>query len=165
MNISELLAGLVSGILLTFLGFIAKNYFIPWFRDFISDNLDLSGKWHCHVKNPGGNIQEMTMILKQRGNLIKGNISIIKYLINEKLPEIKEYKVSGEIKTRLVVLNAYNTQKQAMGVHTELLEIIDGNILKGLGLWFSATQKVIQSNQFEWNRIITNSKKHIQNTA
>ena len=165
MNISELLTGILSGILLTLLGFITKSFFIPWLRDLIGNNLDLSGKWYCQVHNPSGNVQDMTMVLKQRGNILKGNISIIKNLVNEKLPELKEFKVTGEIKTRLIILNAYYTQKHSMGAHTELLEIIDGRTLKGIGLWFSQTQKVIQSNQFEWNRIVTKNKDHLESTA
>lgn len=153
MNTSDVLAGIISGILLTFGGFLTKKYFLPWLRNLITDSLDLTGKWHCHFTSPAGSLHEVTMTLKHRGSKLAGDMAIIKYLRNTKIPEIKKYSVNGELRTKFVILNAHNIKKQAMGAHTELLEIIDGKTLKGVGLWFSATDKIIQSLQFEWNRI------------
>jgi len=153
MNISDVLAGIISGILLTLGGFLAKKYFLPWLRNILTDGLDITGKWHCHFTSPAESLHEITMTIKHRGSKLSGDMVIIKYLLNTTIPEIKKYSVSGELRTKLVILNAHNINKQTMGSHTELLEIIDGKKLKGIGLWFSAANKIIQSQQFEWNRI------------
>lgn len=153
MNIYDLLTGVLSGIFLTLLGFLTKRYVIPGIRYWISESLDLSGQWYCYVQNPSGNTQDMTLDVKQRGNTLGGTIVVIKHLSSKNETEIKRYSASGEVRTKLVILNAHNVQKQAIGAHTELLEIIDGKTLKGLGLWFSATEQIIQSNRFEWKRV------------
>ena len=149
----SILIGISSAAIFALLGVLIKNILIPWINTITYHGVNISGHWYTKTILPSGNVQDMTMILKQRGQNINGEIRITKHLQKTGNTEIKNFSVKGEIKDRFLIFNAKNVDKQAIGIHSELLEVIgDARTLKGCGIWYSITNKCIQSYNFEWTK-------------
>ena len=149
----SILIGITSAAIFALLGIIIKKLFIPWINTITYQGVDISGVWHTKVELPSKNVQDMTMTLKQSGLNIVGKIRIVKHLIKTGTTEIKIFSVKAEMKDRFLILNAKNIDKHAIGLHTALFEVIgDARTLKGQGIWYSITNKCIQTNEFEWTK-------------
>lgn len=150
--IESVLASVTGAILLAVLGYFLKHQIIPIARNVLNRQLDLSGTWYCSFVTPAGNPHQLTLKLKQRWCDLGGRILVIKHIKATGARETMTYIVRGEARERLVVLLARNIMRQSIGVHIALLEAKGGGVMQGLGLWYSATNKVIQSMEFEWCR-------------
>jgi len=149
----SLLASLVAGALWALLGVVTKRRLIPKIRAYLSDELDLAGKWHCRFVTPAGNVHEVTLDLNQRWRTLEGRMTVVKHIRTAGTTEIKTFVVRGDVRDRFVLLHGRNIEKQAVGVDTELLEVVgDGRAMRGITSWYSVTNNMIQSCECEWVR-------------
>lgn len=158
MNASEsIILGVVSGILTSVVlelltGFVRK-VLIPWYRQLIYKGIDISGDWYSSKTNPSGNVQETVMSIKQRADKVTCSMTIAKKNQKTNQTEIKTFDFLGGIQDRFVSISGKNVDKQALGIHSELLEIVgDGKIMQGQSIWYSVTNKEIQAGEILWTR-------------
>lgn len=145
--------GIVSGLLLDLLANYFRSVMLPTYRRLIYKGIDISGDWYSSKTNPSGNVQETVMSITQRADKITCTMTIAKKIQKTNQTEIKNYKFSGEIQDRFLTITGRNADKQALGTHSELLELVgDGKIMQGQAIWYSATNKTIQANEITWTR-------------
>lgn len=153
MNIPAIAASLVAAFLFSIFGYCPKTLIIPFSRSLINQTLTLSGTWYSHFTTPSENRHDMVMTLRQRWRLLHGEISVTKHPPRNNVVETKVYSFTGEVRERMVILSAWNSDTQAFGAHTELLEVVgDARAMRGLGLWYSVTREQLQSSEFHWTK-------------
>jgi hypothetical protein len=93
------------------------------------------------------------MIIKQRADKITGTITIAKESLGSSHVETKTYEMSGTLRDRFLEITGRNSDPQSIGVHSELLEVVgDGKTMQGYNMWYSVTNKTIQSSEVIWKR-------------
>ena len=138
------------------IGVITKRNLIPAIRAYMSDELDLGGKWYCQMVTPAGNPHEITLDLNQRWRTLEGRMTVVKHLGVSGATEIKTFAMRGDVRDRFVLLHGRNIAKQAVGVDTELLEVVgDARIMRGVSAWYSVTSNTIQSRECQWVRVVS----------
>jgi len=153
----SIIFGIVSGILASAILFLMTEFFrniaIPWYRRIIYNGIDISGKWFSKKTNPSGNVEDSTMIIKQQADMITCTINIAKKSSGDSHAEIKTYEISGTLRDRFLEISGRNSDSQSIGVHSELLEVFgDGKTMQGYNMWYSVTNKTIQSSDVIWKR-------------
>jgi hypothetical protein len=148
-----ILIGIISTAAFAFLAYLFKNVILPIVHSAYYKEANLSGQWYTNVTNPSGNTQDMTMKLRHRGQNIDGKMTVVKHLKKEGISEIKNFLVKGDIQNRFIIFNARNVDKQAIGAATFLLEVIgDARTMKGMGVWYSITNKTVNNAVYEWKK-------------
>lgn len=148
----SLLVSLAAGALWALLGIVTKRRLIPAIRAYLGDELDLAGKWYCRFVTPAGNVHEVTLDLNQRWRTLEGRMTVVKHIRTTGTTEIKTFVVRGDVRDRFVLLHGRNIEKQAVGVDTELLEVGDERVMRGITSWYSVTNNITQSCECEWVR-------------
>jgi|GEM_PF-1572382 len=148
----SILASLAGAALFAFLAYILKQEIIPWIRS-AGDNLDLRGEWHCYYVSQAGNKHNLTLKINQHWRDLSGDIEVIKTHKGSGWTETKKYKMTGELRDRIVTWHARNSDPKSIGAFCVLLEVmVDARTMRGLGLWYSMTERRIRWREFEWNR-------------
>lgn len=149
-----IILGVVSGILassvLLICSSILKKIVLPWFRDQVYDDQYVDGVWICDTLHQSGNSMEAILDISQKAHLIKGHMTLNKKNGNSEI-EIKKYILKGEIRDRFLIVHGRNQDRNSLGVHSELLEVIgDGKKMKGTKTWYSVSEQKIESMEVEW---------------
>lgn len=155
MNFTEsLLASLAAGAIWAILYALVTRHVIPMIRGAIGDELNLEGQWNSQLVTPAGNPHDLTLELKQRWRRLEGRMTVVKHIPTTGATEIKTYGMHGDLRDRFVLLQGRNMDKRAVGVDTELLEVIsDGRMMRGVTAWYSISGKTITSCELEWTRV------------
>jgi hypothetical protein len=154
---SSIILGVVSGLLASFLIYLGARLFdkvlLPWYRELIYRGIDISGQWQTKTMHPSGNIEDSVMHVTQKAEKLSCVVTIAKKLASSDDVQIKTYQFTGELRERFVALVGRNIDRRSLGTNVTLLEIVgDGKTMKGCDVWYSTTNKTIQSNEIVWVR-------------
>ena len=154
---SSIILGVVSGLLASLLIYLGAKVIdkvlLPWYRELIYRGIDISGEWHTRVTHPSGNTEDSIMHVSQRADKLSCIVTIAKKMSSSNDVQIKTYNFKGELSERFVALVGKNIDRRSLGINATLLEIVgDGKTMKGYGVWYSTTNKAIQSNEIIWTR-------------
>ena len=158
MDLNEsIFVGVVSGVLasalILFISAFARKVMIPWYRQIIYRGVDISGEWASKNQYHSGNVEDVLMTIKQKADLVEGIMNIAKAKKGEKDLEMKTYEFQGKIRDRFLQIQGHNSDKKAIGFHSELLEIVGGgNLMRGCATWYSVTNEAVQSIDVSWTR-------------
>lgn len=146
-------SGILTSVILFLLTALLRNFAIPWYRQVIYNGIDINGEWYSKRTTPSGNIEESVMGVKQHADRVSCTVNIAKKQPHSEQMEMKTYALTGILRDRFLEISGRNMDKQALGVHSELLEIVgDGKTMHGCCIWYSVTSKTIQSSEIVWTR-------------
>src|SRR6266540_3214674 len=130
----SIIFGVVSGILTSFVLLLVSVFFrnvaIPWYRQMVYNGIDINGEWYSKRTNPSGNTEEIAMNIKQHADKVSCIANIAKKRLGSEQTEMKTIEFSGVLRDRFLSISGRNVDKQTLGVHAELLEIVgDGKTM------------------------------------
>ena len=178
-HIVSLLIGISSGIvtsifLLLFAEFV-KRVVVPWYRSIIYRGVDISGQWN-HIMELTQNTQLLHMSLKQKANVVIGDIVIVK-----KYPDGKDIvetmRLKGSISDRILSAEISFSDLQRFGHANLLMEVVaDGRTMIGVTSWYDSglakilsqdtlCQRVMQKETFDVKGKNESGDEHARNES
>ena len=156
----SIIIGVISGITTSTLVYIIVLVFnrivIPWYQDLIYKGVDISGEWKSEIDYgilgpPFGAKGLFVLKLNQKAHSVKGSATgIVK---RDGQETVTTYNVEGEIGDRILHLTLKCSDKQRLGIYTELLEVSGhGNVMQGWTNWYSGRTFAVTALQKTWVR-------------
>lgn len=156
----NILAGLVSGLLVTFLVVVVRTIWyttiIPWFENRVYKDVLIEGRWFSLYPTVVGERQE-TVSLERHGHEVSGSI-----ICNSGSDEGEKYNVHGSFRNMILSLIYENADKAKVDRGTITLKCINsGERLSGqISTYHHRTDSII-SGQVIWFRTKEDQEKNL----
>lgn len=156
----NIIAGLVSGVLATFLVFVFRSFWVavltPWFEERVYKDIKIEGKWFSLYPSDSGNRQEV-ISLDRRGHAITGTI-----VCATGGDAGEKYQVSGSFRNMLLPLayESTDSSKSDRGTIT-LKSIHNGERLAGKLAFYNTLDDSITTTNIVWFRKKSDLEKFI----
>ena len=143
---SNLIAGLVSGVIVTLLVVVFSKFWnsviIPWFEDRVYKDIRIEGKWFVLYPSSPKQRQEL-VVLKRHGHAITGEMVCV-----SGYDEGEQYKLDGSFRNLLLPLMYESTDKQKSDRGTITLKcIMNGTRLSGkIAAYDSEDEDIVTAN-------------------
>ncbi len=131
-NISfSIVIGVISGVLTTmlifFIGFVFKKFLIPWYQSITYRGLDISGQWEYEMKHSNGS-DAVTMNLRQKGHNITGKDKAI--VIDNKGKHTKgmAFKIRGLFFDGYLIAYLISENRKERGCGSLTLQVIKAGL-------------------------------------
>lgn len=153
---SNIIIGIVTGVLTTALLYLISRVFIdwviPWYRSIKYSGIDISGVWETEQEFELSREYSLLNLIQKAEKL--DGLWTISITENESSHnEIKTYKVEGIIEDRFAILTAKNTDRRQIGISTILVEATgNGYELVGCEVYYSVDNKTIKTNSIFFKR-------------
>ena len=132
----------------------AKVY--PWIlKTFRENDQSVNGTWICNYQADVTNQTAVDRLtLNQFGHLLKGEFEYTLTDNATKTTDVTIYKMHGQLKNDYVVLYYTPKDRNAKGLGSLTLQIINnGRGLKGMGAVYATNRNIIDSQDFEYQKV------------
>jgi hypothetical protein len=142
--------GITASLIAGFLFYFIENIIVPFITGIIEHTVNLSGRYLSETKNPSGYKQSYELTIRQIGNRVN---AILEVETTDIKASSARFRLSGNIKDRLVLLQGRVINSRYIAANSYLLEVKKGGTsLTGKKLWFSKTHDIIESIDIEFKR-------------
>ncbi|MBM4341548.1 MAG: hypothetical protein FJ110_18635 [Deltaproteobacteria bacterium] len=143
-------SGVVSGLVATFLTFVAARYWtkviVPWYEDRVYKDIKIAGEWDTQGDEHGDTFHEIAKV-SQQAHRIWGDI------IYQSPGEIINYEFEGEFRNLILTGRYWVKGRNDLDRGTFTLMLREnGKVLKGFYAWYLGDENDVVSGWYKWIR-------------